>query len=134
MKKFNTILLIDDDEINGFYTQHNLQKLGIVDNIEMAYNGQEGLEKVESICRSGCIIDIILLDINMPVMNGFEFLEHYQPLWEKNNWKTVVSIMTSSSHAIDMEQANTFSCVKHYIEKSVIQEKLRLILEEMSPT
>ena len=127
MKKHN-ILLIDDDEVNTFYVLHKLSGLETVGEIFVSVNGQGGLDQIKRLINESVTIDIILLDINMPIMNGFEFLDVYQELFEPIIPDTKVYLVTSSSHIKDSEKAMKYDCIADYIDKSVIIEEATKIL------
>ena len=81
--KLNCILLVDDDEPTNFLNQMVIEELDIAEQIRVAQNGQEALTYLK---KTGIgdenfpLPDLILLDINMPAMNGWEFLERYRKL------------------------------------------------------
>ncbi|WP_299438594.1 response regulator [uncultured Aquimarina sp.] len=91
MKKIRRILLVDDSEATIFFNKTILSKAGYADEILVAKNGLEALE----IIKSGVIPEIIFLDINMPVMNGWEFLSEFQKL-ESTFRKTNIFLMLGS--------------------------------------
>jgi CheY-like chemotaxis protein len=82
MPKLSTVLLVDDDSTTNFLNKKLLLRLGVTDNIRVALNGQEALHEVREHCRAqptDCPV-LVFLDINMPVMNGIQFMEAYQQL------------------------------------------------------
>lgn len=107
------VLLVDDDRAINFLNQIILKDLGLNCTVEVALNGSEALDiiKVSSVCH-----DVILLDINMPVMDGFEFLQAYKELGKCYD-TTRVYMLTSSLRDSDREDALAYDCVKSYLEK-----------------
>ncbi|WP_299212202.1 response regulator [uncultured Aquimarina sp.] len=91
MKTITRILLVDDSEATLFFNKTILSKTGYADEILVAKNGLEALE----IIKSGVVPEIIFLDINMPVMNGWEFLSEFQKL-ENTFKKTNIFLMLGS--------------------------------------
>ncbi|AXT50430.1 response regulator [Aquimarina sp. BL5] len=91
MKTIRRILLVDDSEATIFFNKIILSKTGYADEILVAKNGLEALE----IIKSGIIPEIIFLDINMPVMNGWKFLSEFQKL-ENVFRKTNIFLMLGS--------------------------------------
>lgn len=121
-----SILLVDDDKILTFVTVNSIKKLGIVDDIQVAYNGKEAIDMING---SQDIPDFILLDINMPVMDGFDFLDQYYKLGLAG--KSKIAIYTSSIQEADKEKANQYSDVFDFIIKPLSPEKLEKILTEI---
>lgn len=115
------ILLIDDDETTNFLTRITIKKtnLGIV--IDDCQNGQEGLEFFQDLQKNPNAVapDIILLDLNMPILDGWQFLDEFQQF----NSNAHVYIMSSSNYPEDIEKASTYPLVKGYIVKPLTTEK-----------
>lgn len=116
-----TILIVDDSESDQFYnevviTTHN-QDIKII----KAYDGQEALECINKYPDDE--IDLILLDINMPRMNGHDFLKAYS----QNGTREipVVVMLTSSDQDVDKEKAFKHKCVKDYLLKPISEETLK---------
>ncbi|WP_405381331.1 response regulator [Maribacter sp. LLG6340-A2] len=115
------ILIIEDDEITNFISTSTLEKFGYK-NIAVALNGQEGLEFLQ---ENNCP-DIILLDVNMPILDGWDFLEAK----ERENLCSNVPIIvtTSSGRPEDRLMAATFDNVMAYMEKPIDFNSLNSIL------
>jgi CheY-like chemotaxis protein len=77
-RKFDSILLIDDKVAENRYNQIILQRMKIIDRVEIAVNGEEALKILEDASPDASIL--IVLDLNMPRMNGWEFLEEYEKM------------------------------------------------------
>jgi CheY-like chemotaxis protein len=136
MKKLNCILLVDDDETTNFFNKHLLNKLGVADKIQVTQNGQDALDyltnqgKYEGNQGGNPIPDLILLDINMPVMNGFEFLEAYNKLDEENKSKAVICMLTTSLHQNDMEKAESYDQLSDYLYKPLNADNINAVIEK----
>lgn len=116
-----SILIVDDDENDLFVCNYTIKRFNPQIVVLKALNGLEALDVLK-----GTAPDAIILDINMPVMNGFEFLEHY--LREFKTHAPVVAMLTSSHHARDRERALHYGFVKSYFEKPLTPENLRHLL------
>ncbi|OIQ36011.1 MAG: hypothetical protein BM555_03560 [Crocinitomix sp. MedPE-SWsnd] len=130
MQKFQNILLIDDDQTNNFLVKHMLNKINAVVNIHIALNGQEGLYKIDEFSKAGIVLDLIFLDINMPVMNGFEFLDEYQKLPEECHSKTTIMMISSSVHPDDIKKINSYECVDEFVEKPLTVQIIEELIEK----
>lgn len=119
------ILIIDDDEVTNFITTTNLNKLGYNDNVVVT-NGQEG---IDYLLANECP-NLILLDLNMPILDGWEFLE----VKERLNLCFAVPIMviTSSGRLQDMEKTKSFDNIVHYMEKPLDFKKLNTVLLDLN--
>ena len=103
------ILIVDDDSIAQFIIKKNLLHGGIKEGIEVANNGKNALEIFETIGMP----KILLLDLNMPVMNGFQLLEEMK----EKNFSTETYIITSSTLESDRKKCLSYPFVKGFIEK-----------------
>lgn len=113
-----SILTVDDDENDLFVCSYTIRRFDPQIIVLKAMNGLEALTVLRQTTP-----DAIILDINMPVMNGFEFLEHY--LRDFGTHMPVVAMLTSSHHANDRERALRYGFVKSYFEKPLTFENLR---------
>jgi CheY-like chemotaxis protein len=121
----HSILTVDDDENDLFICAYTIRRFDPDIAVLKATNGREALTVLK-----GATPDAIILDINMPVMNGFEFLEHYKSEFETH--APVVAMLTSSHHAADRERALKYYFVKSYFEKPLTPENLRLMTALLS--
>ena len=99
------VLLVDDEEIFKFIMSHTLKT--IVSDLEIltAQHGKEAIQLLENLFNKNLDTpSIIFLDINMPVMNGFDFLKAYNAMkGQKDNIKIVM--VSSSNHSSDIQRA-----------------------------
>tara|TARA_R110002126_G_scaffold13118_4_gene56964 strand:- start:109136 stop:109516 length:381 start_codon:yes stop_codon:yes gene_type:complete len=114
------VLVIDDSETDQFICSCILEEYN--NNIEIlkAYDGKEGLEVLAKLDSPP---EMILLDINMPRMNGHEFLAEYTKMHE--NPASVVVMLTSSSQDRDKEASMQYDFVKEYQEKPLSVEAVQ---------
>ncbi len=129
MRTFRKILVVDDDPASQFLLKDTLQELGLSRNIVSLWNGKEALDYFQQQCvnekaaPSECP-DWILLDLNMPIMGGLEFLARLRQLEQDNRMCAHISIITSSNYHQDKQQAEQYG-VHSYLLKPVTEEKLK---------
>ena len=134
MKKINCILLIDDNPADNDFHKIIIKEADVCNHIKVALNGTEALEYIK---KSGAVDgeeypkpNIIFLDINMPRMNGFEFLEEYKKLDEKLKSEVVIVMLTTSLNPDDAERAKKDKVVKEFQNKPLTVESLQEIIEK----
>lgn len=125
-KKFN-FLLIDDDDIFNYLSKRILLKSNAANSIIDFTSANSALEFIKS---TNSEIDIILLDINMPIMNGFDFLDSFIRLANK---QISVYMLTSSIDDADMIKSLKYPCVKGYFSKPLTTDTIAQIysIQEM---
>lgn len=123
-------MLVEDDETVNFYNEFLLNEMEAADEIIIRTNGSDAIQYLESRNSGGqALPDLIFLDINMPVMNGFEFLEAYeQKFGAGSSTKALIVMLTTSLHPSDLEKAKQFQSVSDYVYKPLMEEKLGEIL------
>ena len=117
-----TILLVEDDYLDSMSVERELRKINVHNPFFVARNGREALAMLrgEGVQKMNPLPSVIMLDINMPRMNGFEFLEAIRKDHELRDLK--VFIMTTSNDDIDREQARELG-VAGYIVKPLTFDK-----------
>ena len=125
------ILLIDDDPDDNYVHQLVIEGSGLCDTVRVVENGFKGLDYLEQTNRADSPIpDVIFLDINMPGMNGFEFLEHYRQLEESIRSRIVLMMLTTSTVWSDKHRGGLFDEVKGYLPKPITQDMLQTIVDQ----
>lgn len=130
MKKINLACLIEDDPIHIFLSKKYLEMSGWIENIMICHNGKEAFDKLKAIFTAGeSFPELILLDLNMPIWDGWQFLEEFVkiPVQEQ----TTIYILTSSISETDKAKAKEFSNVSNYVVKPITLELLKGLFEEL---
>ena len=127
MKKKN-VLLVHDNQIFNLLNQKTLQMLGVVGEIHVARNGSEALELINQYyIGSRALPEVILLDLNMPIMDGFGFIEAFHKLNIPNIENTLIIVVTSSDNPADMKRAKELG-ITNYLTKPLSETALRKVL------
>ncbi|MDQ3392884.1 MAG: response regulator [Bacteroidota bacterium] len=128
-KKFNKVLLVDDDDISNYLTEVLIQKLDFSGDIEVYKNGEEALNYIrDCIHRNDAVCpELVILDINMPVMDGFEFLEEFEKLQKENDKDIPVVMLTTSNYNNDIQKAQKYK-VAGFVNKPLTEDKFLEIL------
>jgi len=117
------VLLVDDDHVFNLLNRKILETLGVAE-VDIATNGAEALLLFnEYFSGTRPRPDLILLDINMPVMDGFGFLEAYYKMPSSNRDKVKIIIVTSSLDPREISRANAMG-IEHVLTKPVRKEQL----------
>jgi CheY-like chemotaxis protein len=124
MYKFKNVLIVDDDYISNFIADHLLNKLKVCNSVSFSRNGDEALTHLR---ETEEFPEMILLDINMPVMDGFEFIEAFRKFNMDKN-KTRIVIYTASYNNKDIEMLKSIG-FNDFIIKPLTEEKLLHILK-----
>lgn len=128
LKKLNSILLVDDDEDDNYYHKIIINKMEMVNKIAVAENGIEALAYIKD--EANVPPDIIFLDLNMPKMNGWEFLEQYQHLTLEQKAKVLIVILTTSLNPDDKKRAEEIKDVTGFETKPLSKEILSELLDK----
>jgi CheY-like chemotaxis protein len=139
MKQLMGILLIDDNETSNFLNERLLRRMKLTDHILVLNNGKMALDYLEKISRqeqesvdTDLKPELILLDINMPVLDGFEFLELYGQLDSTFRQGIHVAMLSTSNHPQDTGKARDFKA--HYLTKPLTVEKMEGLLARLYPS
>ncbi len=126
MKTVDQILIVDDDATTRFLMERTIKKSGLCDHILTASNGQEALNLLNTISGTDTYPSLILLDINMPLMNGFEFLGALQES-DLASLPLRIVLLTSSTNPQDVIKAKKY-LLAGYLQKPLTTEKLQSVI------
>lgn len=129
MKK---VYLIDDDDIYVFLTKKTILKvMGDVD-VEVFSDGLQAITHLKNVKdKPELLPDVIFLDLNMPVMDGWEFLADYQEIYPSLSKRNDLYIVSSSISPHEMERSRNISVVSEFIIKPLVKEKFLEILANL---
>jgi CheY-like chemotaxis protein len=126
------ILLVDDDRIYQFAARKTIEATGFAESILTYSNGEEAINYLKSNVKDNqSLPDVIFLDVNMPIMNGWEFLDEYSHLKGELAKKVIIYVVSSSVDEYDVSKSRQYDTVKGYIVKPVLREKFRQILSNI---
>ena len=133
-KIYQCVMLVDDDEISNYISERIIKNLGIAKFLHISANGKQALNFIKEEClgqnSSAECPEFILLDINMPVMDGFQFLEEFYKLGFKGMDEVKIVILTSSNSPKDVAFADKYN-ISGYINKPLSKEKLEDVLAKI---
>lgn len=117
MPKFNRVLLVEDDPITIMVCDRIIKMNGFSDDVKSCENGRYALEYLKEKSTGVEWPDIIFLDINMPVMNGWDFLDELELIKETLPPLPRIFILSSTVDPEDFNRAKLFSTVEDFISK-----------------
>lgn len=132
---FNEVLLVEDDCHTSFFNKMLLEEMKLTKRVHLALDGEEAIRLI----REGSVLinedllgtSLILLDIKMPVMDGFQFLEHLAGYKDLTKEKIHVVLLTSLTDRYYDEKAKNFK-VATILNKPLTAEKLKIIMKEIA--
>ena len=128
MNKIKTICIVDDDEIYTFTIDRVLARAEIAENIIFFPDGKKAIDFIKMNVGNGdALPDIVLLDINMPVMNGWAFLEEYATIVNQLKKKIIIYLASSSIAEEDFARARKNKLVTDYLVKPITVDQLAII-------
>lgn len=124
MPLYHAIILVDDDPINNLINKRLISRLCITESVEEFLDAEKALNRIEQMDKEKRIL--ILLDINMPVMNGWDFLDYYKKHLKNRTDKIIM--LSSSIDFKDRKRALTYPQVRAFLEKPLTAEKIKGIV------
>lgn len=129
------VLLIDDDETTNFLNRRLLEEMGVAKEIMVASNGKDAIDYLTEACVDNPDTDkkcpdLIFLDIKMPVMDGFSFLDEYQRRNLDTRNHVIIMMLTSSASFYDLERLKNYSRVKKHYSKTLTRHDVQEVLDQ----
>ena len=128
-KNYYSVMLIDDNEIDNLINQKMIEAANIADHIYIHTGARSAIEFLRNIEGlesdvQKILPEIIFLDIDMPLMDGFQFLDEFEKLSDTTKAHCNIVMLTSSINPQDVNKSQKYSYVKKYINKPLSQENL----------
>jgi CheY-like chemotaxis protein len=130
MRKIELACIIEDDPMHLFLTKKYIELTGLVEKILVCKNGKDAYDTLKALfVNSEKLPQLIFLDLNMPVWDGWQFLDEFTKIPVKE--KITIYILTSSIHQEDINRAETYSLTSNYFVKPISQEQMKTLLSEL---
>lgn len=127
MKKINSVCIIDDDSIFVYIVKRLMDESNFCDSIIEFENGKEGIEGVLELNTKNKLPNIIFLDLSMPIMSGWEFLDAFAEAKISNKEAIKIIVMSSSINPNEIEMIKAYPMVTDYIVKPITPSDLEKI-------
>ena len=135
MRKGLIACIIDDDTIYQFTMKAILTKMACFKEIYIFNDGEEAIDYLSSHAQEPeKIPDLVLLDIDMPVLDGFQFMEQYEILLPKLKKTATIYMSSSSLDPKDIVKANKIENIKEYLIKPIEESKLAAMVKQIENT
>lgn len=118
------VLVIDDEEINVFIIKELISGFKEIQQAAFFFNGWDALDHLVKAKNNTDFPDLIFVDLNMPEMDGFEFVERFEEQFHRHFPKTKIVILSNSIRAADKEKSLGYKSVRYYMKKPLDEEKL----------
>ncbi len=121
-------IVVDDSKLDCFIAEKIIKNTGISESIKSFLHAPEALEYIKSLPGDDSIRTIMLVDIQMPVMNGFEFVEAFEKLPDEITRNYTIYIISSSINENDLSRVHNYATVKQFLNKPLTSNNLAVLL------
>ena len=130
MSKIETVAIIDDDDIYQFATKKFIKATNLIESIYTFFDGEEAIDYFKLHKHDNTKLpDIIFLDLNMPIIDGWQFLEDYSLFKDEIKKEIIIYIVTSSINPDDLIKARSIRGISDYLVKPMTTKKFLEILK-----
>ena len=130
--RYSSVMLIDDNEIDNFINMKRIEGSGFASNVLVHTGSRSALELLDNYARTETLPEemkpgVIFLDINMPILDGFMFMDEFEKLKPAFRDKMAVIMLTSSINPNDAEKANKHPLIAGFINKPLTEKHLKAL-------
>lgn len=134
MKKLNAVMLIDDNEIDNLINQKMIESINMTENIFIHSGAKSALEYLKNIEKikigaENFLPELIFLDIDMPLMDGFQFIDEFDKLSDTTKLYCKIVLLTSSLDPKDISKSKKNTQILKYMNKPLSQDNLKKLIE-----
>lgn len=130
MSKVKHCCIIDDDPIFIYGTKRIMKETDFCDSLSVYHNGEDALHGLQhNYDATGKVPQVIFLDLNMPIMNGWEFLDEFIKIPSGVLKKTTIYIISSSVDPRDIDKVSEYELINNYILKPITPNDLETVLK-----
>jgi len=131
MKKIDLACIVDDDPIFVYGAKRMLELADFCNGFLIFNNGHDALFKLKTLIKSGeNLPDLILLDLNMPIMDGWQFLDNFTKINIEK--KIIIYIVSSSIDPIDIEKSKSYAAVSNFVVKPISFDKIKELMHDIT--
>lgn len=132
MERINNLYIVDDDTTYTFLTELLIKKTNKVEHVMVFNDARKAIDSInENIQNNELLPEVIFLDLNMPIMDGWEFLNEFKTIKTRLEKKIIIYIVTSSINPIDFEKAISTENVSDFIVKPITKDKFDHLLNKL---
>ncbi|GAA3600582.1 response regulator [Flavivirga amylovorans] len=125
--------IIDDDDIYTNLVKRVIETKKLCKNLIIFKNGKQSIDYFEALLQNledSKIPDIIFIDLNMPIMDGWEFIEQFTKIKNRFNKLITLYIVSSSINPVDIDRAKSLNSIKGYLVKPIVINELEVIFNK----